>query len=100
MQPSPDLYAQYKPLRNLMRTFSMESSLVVIWQCAQYLASSGPWPAIRGADNVDLRGGLFPYQLMLLCREILLHAEPWGTRTLANGKDFVAAHTAVNRYFN
>ena len=92
------MYEYYKPLRNLMRTFSIEGSLAIIGECSHHIVADGPRPAIQGADGVDLRSSLYPYQLMLLCREILLHAVPQGTRTLANWNDFAAASNAIGKY--
>jgi hypothetical protein len=93
------MYQHYKPLRNLVRTLELEHSLTVIWELSHHLVNGGPPPRIRGAPPfTDLRKIIRPYQILLLCREVLLNANGPGRRSLSEWKDLGSVLDAITRY--
>lgn len=93
------MYQHYKPLRNLVRTLELEHSLTVIWELSHHLVNGGPPPRIRGAPPfTDLRKIIHPYQILLLCREVLLNANGPGRRSLSEWKDLVSVLDSITRY--
>ncbi|BCQ28161.1 hypothetical protein NK8_63500 (plasmid) [Caballeronia sp. NK8] len=82
-----------------MRGYSIDESLVIIWQLSRHVVAGGPAPSIEGAPGKDLRKIIFPHQLSLVCREVLLHGTIGrGTRTLSNWQDLEKAFGAVQAY--
>jgi hypothetical protein len=93
------MYQHYKPLRNLVRTLELEHSLTVIWELSHHLVNGGPPPRIRGAPPfIDLRKIIRPYQILLLCREVLLNANGPGRRSLSEWKDLGSVLDSITRY--
>jgi hypothetical protein len=66
------IYDLYKPFRNQLRPLALRLSLERIWAC-QRLAD------VSGVVKISVRQGqwfeLYVWELHLLCREILLHAD-------------------------
>jgi len=93
------MYQHYKPLRNLVRTLELEHSLTVIWELSHHLVNGGPPPRIRGAPRfTELRKIIRPYQILLLCREVLLNANGPGRRSLSEWKDLGSVLDSITRY--
>lgn len=95
------MYLHHKPLRNLVRTLELEHSLTVIWELSHHLVNGGTPPRIRGAPPfTDLRKIIHPYQILLLCREVLLNANGPGRRSLSEWKDLGSVLDSITRYSN
>jgi hypothetical protein len=93
------MYENYKPLRNLMRCFNVEESLIVVWGLSRHIMNGAVPPRILRAPDGDLRARIFPHHLSLLCREILLNGTTVrGTRSLSRWTDVVAALRAIQAY--
>jgi hypothetical protein len=93
------MYQHYKPLRNLVRTLELEHSLTVIWELSDHLVNGGTPPRIRGVPPfTDLRKIIRPYQILLLCREVLLNANGPGRRSLSEWKDLGSVLDSITRY--
>ncbi|MBF23290.1 MAG: hypothetical protein CML18_06695 [Pusillimonas sp.] len=85
------MYNKYKPLRNLIRQFGLEESLQTIWFYMQHIFSNKSLPPkLQPYDDnlrpVDVRRLIQPWQLSILAREMILHAAPIGSRSLASWK--------------
>lgn len=93
------MYEKYEPLRNLMRSFNIEDSLVTIWCLSRHILNDVEPPPILGAPRGSLKELIFPHYLSLLCREILLNgATTPGTRTLSKWADVVSALGAIQDF--
>ncbi|MBC8745914.1 hypothetical protein OKW43_004886 [Paraburkholderia sp. WC7.3g] len=87
--------AEYEPLRHLMRGFPLEDSLPVVWQLSRHVSGYGDH-GISGCPFPDLRTKIFPFQLSLLCRELLLNGTLRGEgRNLSRWQDLAAAVNAI-----
>lgn len=74
-----DIYQGYKPFRNLLRKYHLEASLIDVWQLARYLSNNdAPSPGRFGYNANSLRALLYPWDLLLLLRELILHASNRG----------------------
>lgn len=78
-----DIYQDYKPFRNLLRSYHLEESLFDVWQLALYLSKpDAAAPGKFGFQAHKLRSVLYQWDLLLLTRELVLHASPRGTHRL------------------
>jgi hypothetical protein len=93
------MYEKYKPLRNRMRGFNIEESLLTIWCLSQHIMNNAEPPPIQGAPRGKFKELILPHYLSLLCREILLNgATTPGTRTLSKWADVVSALRAIQDF--
>lgn len=85
------IYDAYKPLRNYMRQCSLEATLVDLWQLSQHVANPAAMraPAQAGARPYSVEGHLFPWDMPVLAREILLHAQQRGGTKRLNTPDAI-----------
>ncbi|MBS0368118.1 MAG: hypothetical protein JSS57_02840 [Proteobacteria bacterium] len=78
-----DIYQDYKPFRNMLRKQHLEASLIDVWQLARYLSNNdAPSPGRFGYNANSLRTLLYPWDLLLLARELILHASNCGQNRL------------------
>lgn len=78
-----DIYQDYKPFRNMLRKQHLEESLIDVWQLARYLSDTdAPSPGRFGYNANRLRTLLYPWDLLLLARELILHASNSGQNRL------------------
>lgn len=90
----PDLYDEYKPLRNLLRQYNLQQSLEDIWMLASHLNGGKALPLFFGDGKPDkVRDYLFLWDLPILQREIVLNATPKGIRRL---NTFHSLGTVIN----
>ncbi len=70
----------------------------VIWQLSRHLSGNSAHPVTR-CPHANLRQKIFPFQLGLLCREVLLHGTSHGEgRSLSVWRDLAAALNAIMAY--
>lgn len=80
------IYVAYKPLRNYLRQCTLEATLADIWQLSQHVANPAVMsaPTQPGERPYSLDGQLFPWELPVIAREVLLHAQQRGGRKRLN----------------
>lgn len=98
--------ADYGKVRSALRKLSLEESLPHVWQYSRLVSGGVPLP--HGYDHRDRRGFhkrleryLFPHQIDLLTRELLLHADRSGRpcdRSLARWEDLGEAVNAIKNF--
>lgn len=88
-----DMYDSYKPLRNMMRQCNLEASLVDIWHFSQHIMNNGPAPTLSGMRHYSLKRYLFPWDLPIIVREVILHADHRGYKRL---NSLNAMRTVIN----
>jgi len=92
------LYDQYKPFRNYMRQFDLLSSLVDIWRYSLHIMEDEPLPADYAVGKSSLtlnslKEYLYPWDLDILVKEVVLNAGTQGDRDLKKWRDLA---TAIN----
>lgn len=99
---SLNLYSEYKPLRNLLKQFPIEHSLIHIWFYSQNILYKLPLPRrlqfIVNGIPFNLRGSVYPWELMVLLREIILNSDGGQKRRLDNYADLSKAINAIKNY--
>ena len=89
------MYDLYKPFRNYMRRFPLAESLEKLWLFASHLSASGPHSGgLRFRDKPGLtflKDTVFPWDLELLAREIILHAGSTGDKSFSRWSDLARA---------
>jgi hypothetical protein len=82
------MYEAYKPFRNHLRRFALLQSMAAVWHLAQHLENGAPLPpGLQPAPSAfepapTLQGRLYPWDLDILARELVLNAGPVGDRDL------------------
>lgn len=98
---SVSLYEEYKPFRNYMRRFDLLSSLVDVWRYSLHIMEDQPLPADYAAGmsalTRPLKEHLYPWDLDILARELVLNAGTGGDRSLKRWKDFAVAVNHMRR---
>jgi len=84
---SQAFFKAYKPFRNGLRTLSLEESLFFIWQYSAHLSHDLTLPPMyhgfgRDGDPIDIRDSVYPWELAVLAREVLLNASRRGQASL------------------
>ncbi len=98
-----DFYDDYKPFRNFMRRFDLETSLLDVWHYALYLNDDKPLPPHYAVappakyQFVALKTLLHPWELDLIAKELILNAGVGGDGCLAKWGDLVTAVDHVRR---
>ena len=96
-----DIYDSYKPFRNFLTQFELVGSLEVIWLYSQHLARKRPLPngGFRGPAGFPIRleKNIFPWDLDVLSREIILNAGNVGRSNLGNWDDLAVAINHLRR---
>lgn len=86
-------YDSYKPLRNMMRQRNLETSLVDVWQLSQHITNNGKAPVEPGMPPYSFKEFLFPWDLPMVAREVVLNANRKGAKRL---NSMNAMSTVVN----
>jgi hypothetical protein len=91
-------FNEYKPFRKFMRRFDLESSLLDVWHYALFLTDQKPLPPgyadSRGEhQSTPLNEVLYPWELEIITRELILNAGWGGESSLAKWSDL---RTAIN----
>ena len=87
-------YEDYKPFRNYMRRFSLIDSLVDVWRYSSHIVDNKPLPpnyAIGKPPFEPIRHHIWPWDLDILAREIVLNAATRGDRSLRRWNDLAGA---------
>jgi hypothetical protein len=96
-------YEDYKPFRNYMRRFSLAESLVDVWQYSLHILNHLPPPAdyAIGKPPLDpIKRNVWPWELEILAREIVLNATTKGDRSLRRWNDLAGAINHIKRLDN
>ena len=96
------IYDAYKPLRNCLRQYALETTLVDMWQLSQHIANPAEMsvPAQAGGRPYSLDGQLFPWDLPSIAREVLLHAKLHGGTKRLNSLAAVQNIVSTLRHTN
>lgn len=81
------MYDLYKPFRNYMRTVQTVPSLLAVYALHQHLLHDTPLPdQLQPRDRFGLpirvKENLFPWDLDVLAREVILNGDPAGKHSL------------------
>jgi hypothetical protein len=99
-------YDKYKPLRNYMRRFDLLPSLVDVWCYSLHIMEGQPLPADyaigygTGKSTLTLkplREHVYPWDLDILTKEIVLNADSRGDRSLKRWNDLAVALNHIRR---
>jgi hypothetical protein len=80
-----NFYDAYKPFRNYMRRFDLVSGLTDVWRYSVHIMEGQPLPAdyaVGKGEMVSLKRHLYPWDLDILARELLLNAGKSSDRSL------------------
>jgi hypothetical protein len=100
------MYEAYKPFRNYLRQFPLVPSLQWIWCLSQHLEHDALlpaelWPpATPFGQPKGLKGTIFPWDLDILSREIVLNSPLDGVRSLGRHRDLTVALKHIRRLDN
>jgi hypothetical protein len=95
------IHGDYTPLRNFIRRFPLESSLVDVWQYALHVIDREPLPSTYLSDRRSFQPmPLHPWQIETICREIVLNAERRGDCSLRRWNDLAKVINHVQRIEN
>jgi hypothetical protein len=89
-----DLYPAYKPFRNYMRRFAIAPSLLQLWGyfvCVTENRVLHSSLAVGKPPHLDLRTHLYPWDLEILVREVILNAGERGSDGLHQWKGLAEA---------
>lgn len=95
-----DLYPAYKPFRNCMRRFAITPSLTQLWGYIVFLTDDrplGPALAVGKPPHLDLRQYVYPWDLEILVREVVLNADSRGSRDLSGWNELADAVNHIRR---
>lgn len=93
---------EYRPFRNYIRRFDLVQSLLDVWRYSLYVTENQPLPvddAFRSSISPfkDLRKYLYPWDLDILARELVLNAGSKGDRSLKTWEHLAAAVNHLRR---
>ena len=96
-------YEDYKPFRNYMRRLSLAESLVNVWRYSLHILNDAPLPAdyaIGKPPFEPIKRNVWPWELDILAREIVLNATTKGDHSLRRWNDLAGAINHINRLDN
>ena len=96
-------YESYKPFRNYMRHFSLIESLIDVWRYSLHIIDNRPLPpdyAVGKPPSEPIKRNLWPWELDILAREIVLNAVTKGDRSLRRWNDLAGAINHIKRLDN
>ncbi len=81
------LYNAYKPLRNKVKKYALESSLIGLWRYTNHVIDSAPlpdnsWYFKNGYFYAQPREAIFPWQLELILKELIINGVEKGEKSL------------------
>lgn len=100
------MLADYQAVKCTLRKYGLEDSFVHLWHYSRLVNDGIPLPYdyVRGmpAGQVDVHKRLFPHQLELLLRELLLHSNRQGPgeRSIGDLNGLAAAVNSLQQYGN
>lgn len=95
-----DLYPAYKPFRNYMRRYALFPSLLQMWAYSLHIVDDLPLlPSLAvGAPSPDLvKKHVYPWDLEVIVRELILNADQHGSDGLCNFKDLAITLNHIRR---
>lgn len=88
----------YKPLRNLLRKYNLQASLEDLWKYAQILQKNLPMEYIWVQNlPVPISQYVYPWDIPVICRELVLNATNEGTKRLKTWNEFSAVMRALRQ---
>lgn len=82
-------YESYKRLRNLLRKYNLQASLEDLWKYAQMLQNNFPMEYVRdGGQKLPISHYVYPWDIPVICRELILNASSTGTKRLRTWDEF------------
>jgi hypothetical protein len=98
-----DFYEDYKPFCNYMRKFRLVESLVDVWRYSLHVLNDAHLPAdyaIGKPPFEPIKRNVWPWELDILAREIVLNATTKGDRSLRRWNDLAGAINHIKRLDN
>ncbi|MBY0364340.1 MAG: hypothetical protein K2X45_20730 [Phreatobacter sp.] len=105
----PEVERLYRPFRRFASTLGTPQSLLGIWRAARYLdaVSFGnerpfPFPEAQAFFTTDapFEAIVYPWDLDVLVREVLMHGSYWSSGSLADWQTFSTAINHIRRIDN
>lgn len=81
-----DLYPAYKPFRNYMRKYALWPSLIQMWAYSIHIVDDEPLHPLLGIGSPDpdaLKRHIWPWDLEIIVRELILNADKYGSDALS-----------------
>jgi len=95
------MYSAYKPMRNFAAKLNRVESLIKIWSFFGNLEHDKPLPPqfarMSKLGKASLKDVVHPWELDILTREIILHADGNGSKDLYNTGHLAAAINTIRR---
>ena len=100
-----NLYREYKPFRNYLHRLDLISALQDIWQYSVHIMDDQPLPTTHAIGRNALMSGsikhqLYPWDLDILSKEVVLNAGKGGDRSLRNWNHLWVAVQHLRRLEN
>lgn len=95
-----NFFTAYKPLRNYIAQFPLIPNLISLWSYGLHVAEQGPLSPDLGIGRpafTDVRAHLYPWDIELLVRELLLHASSSAGPHFANWNALAKAVNHIRR---
>jgi hypothetical protein len=91
-----DKFQDYKPLRNLLRSYNLQASLEDLWGYAQMLNKNLPMAHIWVKnERVPISHFVYVWDIPVICRELVLNATNEGKKRLNTWSEFSAVVEAL-----
>jgi hypothetical protein len=95
-------YRKYRPFRNYVRGFELVPSLVDVWRYSLHLTEDKPLPAgyafgVEAPTAQSVKEIIYPWELDVLVREIVLNASDHGQRSLQEWNNLAVAVNHIRR---
>lgn len=95
-----EFHKEYRPFRNYMRGFELVPSLIDVWQYSLHVMEDKPLSAgyaIGIPTTQSVKELIYPWDLDLLVRELVLNASDYGQRSMKRWNDLAAAVDHIRR---
>jgi hypothetical protein len=99
---STSIYQEYKPFRNYLRQFALIPSLEELWGYSQHIIEGRPLAAELAvgrplATATSMSDQIYPWDLDLLAKEVVLNAQNTARRSFRNWNDLITAINHIRR---
>lgn len=100
-----NIFDTYKPFRNRIKKYDLEKSLIGFWHYANHITDNAPLPSNswyfhNGYTYIPLRGQVFPWQLEIALKELVLNCSERGDVSIDNFHNFGIILDGINKTIN